>query len=64
MKSIQFVVKYWLGWKQFPVTEISGVEKVKIKSEGDGIIAIIPVINFSNWISVLVLVSLTRLGIH
>lgn len=48
MKTIPFVVKYWLEKNQFSVTEISGVGNLKIKPEGDGIIATIPVISFSN----------------
>lgn len=43
-----FVVKYWLEQNQFPVTEISGVGKLKIKPEGNGIIVTIPVTSFSN----------------
>lgn len=48
IKTIQFMVKYWLAQNQFPVTEISGVRKLKIRPEGDGIIVNISVISFSN----------------
>lgn len=48
MKTVPFVVKHWLEQNQFPVTEINGVGKLKIKPEGDGIIVTIPVMSFSN----------------